>query len=90
MDFLGKGRGSGRGIAINSFDIYDQLGAGSIAGSKDLELNTPIYSDRPSFGVDLEAFKSNFITGEVPYGTDPISSFAEDTSQGAPKGDWDQ
>lgn len=87
---IAGGRGSGRGRASDSIGIYDQLGAGSIAGSKDLESNIPIYSDRPSFGVDLEAFKTNFITGEVPYGTDSISAFAEDISQGAPKGEWDQ
>lgn len=65
----------------NPFGIAEKPGAGSVAGSKDLELNTPI------FGVDLDAFKTNFITGKVPYGTDAITPFPDDT---APRVNWDQ
>lgn len=71
-------------MVVNPSDIYDQTGAGSVAGSKDPELNTP------TFGVDLEAFEPNFIAGKVPYETDLITPFTGDTSQDAPKGDWDQ
>lgn len=86
-DFLGDGRGSGRNEVINPFGTDDQPGADSTANSKDLESNTLFYSERPSFGGDLEAFKTNFITGAAPGETDPITPFTKGTS---PKGGWDQ